>query len=170
MLSAFLRGKSSEQYRLIRSMRFSAAIESSGVDGLWSFAHGANVVGVVVAVWPLYARLCALNCDAGNVSRDNTSRRRRRRRRFPLTVPNCNKTGFTSNAAAIPISAAPANGSKCDFDKCYETNKTKEITMGIECEAQRTNGQHSFGQSLNWMWINEHTNAGTHTLEKLSGE
>lgn len=46
--------------------------------------------------------------------------RRRRRRRFPETVPNCNNTGFTNNAAAIPINAAPANGIKCDFDKCYD--------------------------------------------------
>lgn len=120
-------------------MRFYAAIERSRVDGLWSCAYGSNVVAVVVAVWPLYARLCALNCDAGNDSRDNISRRRRRRRRFPLTVPNCNKTGFTSNAAAIPISAAPANGNKCDFDKCYETNKTKEITKEIESMSVRPN-------------------------------
>lgn len=65
-------------------------------------------------MWPLYARLCAIALDGGNDCRIVS----RRRRRFPVTVPNCNKTGFTSNAAAIPINAAPANGNKCDFDKC----------------------------------------------------
>lgn len=58
----------------------------------------------------------------------------RLRLRLPVTVPNCNKTGFTSNAAAIPISAAPANGRKCDFDKCWNT-------------IERFHNKHSFRES-----------------------
>lgn len=62
---------------------------------------------------PLYAIWWALISFA--LYRCNVSRRRRR---LPATVPNCNQTGFTSSAAAIPINAAPANGRKCDFDRC----------------------------------------------------